>query len=95
MVFPKSETSFQRCQNEFLVKPLHSLTEMTKDEEETGFIDFERQEKLEDITSAFKILRDYSLPELKQVDSSVVERVMLKKKCIITYFIIGEIFGFP
>ena len=60
---------------------------MTKYENETGFIDFERQEKLEDITSAFKILRDYSLPELKQVDSSVVDNVIPKKKSIINYFI--------
>lgn len=57
---------------------------MTKDENETGSIDFERQKKLEDITSAFKILHDYSLPELKQVYSSVVKKVRLKKKCIIT-----------
>ena len=61
---------------------------MTKNKKETGFIDFERQEKLKDIISAFKILRDNSLPELKQIDSSVVEKVMLKKKCIVTYFII-------
>ena len=67
---------------------MYSLTEMMKDEKETEFIDFERQKKLKDIISAFNIL-------LKHVDSSVVERVMLKKKCIVTYFIIGKIFGFP
>ena len=89
MFFPKSET-FQCCRNEFLyslVKPLYPLTEMTKDENKTGVIDFERQKKLKDITSAFKILRDYSLPKLKQVDSFVVEKVRLKKNCIITCFI--------
>ena len=84
------QTSFECCRDKFfdrLVQPLYSLTEMTKDEKETGYIDFERQEKLEDITSAFKILRDYPLLKLKQVDSSVVEEVRLKKNCIITYFI--------
>ena len=84
------QTSFECCRNKFLdrlVDPLYSLTEMTKDEKETGLIDFERQEKLEDITSAFKILHDYSLPELKQVYSSVVKKVRLKKNCIITCFI--------
>ena len=85
-----TQTSFECCRDKFfdrLVEPLYSLTEMTKDEKETGSIDFERKEKLEDITSAFKILCDYSLPELKQVDSSVVEEVRLKKNCIITCFI--------
>ena len=71
------------------------MTKLSKEEEENGIIKFERCDELEDVALAFKILRDYSLPELKQVDSSVVDKVMPKKKCIITYFIIGEIFGFP
>ena len=88
-----TQTSFECCRDEFLSRlvgaPFYSSSEKTKDEKGNDAIHFERQKKLKDITSAFKILCDYSLPKLKQVDSSVVERVMLKKNCIITYFIIG------
>lgn len=80
------QTSFECCRNEFLgrlVEPLYSLTKLSEKEEEDGVIDFERLEKLRDVALAFKILRDYSLPELKQVDSSVVDKVIPKKKILL------------